>query len=131
MGVQRVEHTGELELRLSHRTLPGIYREGVRGLAEELGRPGPGAREERPLVIRSSGRDALLADLLNEVLYLAEAEGFIAQDLVVDEVADGRLAGRLVGRAGVARTLVKAATYHGLRVRRDGERWNASVVLDV
>jgi SHS2 domain-containing protein len=123
MAVRRVEHTGELELRLSHRTRAGVYREAVRGLAEELGRPG--------VAIDSSGPDALLADLLNEVLYLAEVDGFIAQDLLVDEVADGRLAGRLVGGPGAVRALVKAATYHGLRVWRDGGRWNASVVLDV
>jgi SHS2 domain-containing protein len=131
MAVRRVEHTGELELRLSHRTRAGVYREAVRGLAEELGRPGAGPCEERGVAIDSSGPDALLADLLNEVLYLAEVDGFIAQDLLVDEVADGRLAGRLVGGPGAVRALVKAATYHGLRVWRDGGRWNASVVLDV
>jgi SHS2 domain-containing protein len=30
-----------------------------------------------------------------------------------------------------SRVLVKSATYHGLRVTRDGDTWRARIVLDI
>ncbi|MEW6582421.1 MAG: archease [Actinomycetota bacterium] len=128
--IQRIDHPGELELRLGHATLPGVYREAVRALAREIGGGGDAA-EERPVALDSTGPETLLADLLNEVLYLAEADGFLARDVIVDELADGRMRARLVGGRGTPRGLVKAATYHGLRVWHARGRWHATVVLDV
>jgi SHS2 domain-containing protein len=131
--IEFVDHTGELELLVSDATLEGLYAEAVRGLAREVAEEEPaGGEEERALELHSSGPDTLLADLLNEVVFLMETEGFLPSRLVVHEVAGGRLRGTLAGRAGLdVRPLVKAATYHDLRVWREGGLWRARVILDV
>ena len=128
-----VEHTGELELRVRGPSLAAVYAEALRALADELvDRRGEGPRERRAVELSASGPDTLLADLLNEAIFLEETEGFVADDLEVRELAGGRLLGALVGRLhDEARPVVKAATYHRLQARRDGDGWLATVVLDV
>ena len=149
--IERIEHTSELELRLESPTLEALLEEALRAVAEEVEedveegkspaaaplprRPieAPGGQAERRAVaIDASGPDTLLADLLNEAIFLMETEGFLPAALEVRELDGGRLRGALVGRCAEAvRPLVKAATYHRLEARREGAGWRGTVVLDV
>jgi SHS2 domain-containing protein len=128
-----IEHTGELELRVRGAGPAAVYGEALRALADELvDRLGEGPRERRPVDLRASGPDTLLADLLNEAIFLEETEGFVADGLEVGELEGGRLRGDLLGRRHEeARPVVKAATYHRLRIGEDADGWWATVVLDV
>jgi SHS2 domain-containing protein len=130
--IEIVDHTGELEMRLAHPTLEGLFGEALRGLAREVDEGAGGPPERRPVAISASGPETLLADLLNEAVYLIDAEGFVPEGLEDATVEGPALTGVLVGRrSATARPLVKAATYHGLVVRRAGAGWEARVVLDV
>jgi SHS2 domain-containing protein len=131
--IELVDHTGELELRVRHPTLEGVYAEALRALSEELTEgPGRGARARRPVELSSSGPDTLLADLLNEAIFLSETESFVADGLEVSSLEGGRLTGALLGRERrTARPVVKAATYHRLSLEREPDGWAATVVLDV
>jgi len=131
--IEVIDHPGELELRLSHATCAGVYAEAVRGLvAESQGSVPAGGAERRILSLASSTPETLLADLLNEVVYVMETEGFVPRTLEVGELEGGRLRGTLVGRSSAdVRPLVKAATYHDLRVWQEDGAWHGRVVLDV
>lgn len=128
-----VDHTGELELLISHPSVAGIYAEAVRGLVlEAAGAQPPEGTERIPVALDSSGPDTLLADLLNEVVFLMDTRAFLPVRLEVDEARGGRLRGTLVGRGDrEIRPVVKAATYHDLRVWHDGGTWHGHVILDV
>ena len=68
----------------------------------------------------------LLADLLNEAVFLMETEGFLPTALEARELDGGRLRGALAGRrVDALRPLVKAATYHRLAVWREEVRFIA------
>jgi SHS2 domain-containing protein len=131
--IEIVDHPGELEMRLEHPTLEGLYGEALRGLAREVdARAAGGPLERRPVEVRSTGADTLLADLLNEAIYLMDTDGFVAEGLEEATVVAGALTGLLVGRRSPeARELVKAATYNGLVVRRVPGGWEGRVVVDV
>lgn len=130
--IEIVDHTGELEMRLTAPTRTALYAEALRGLAGEVAEGGGGGAERRPVELASSGPDTLLADLLNEAIFLMDVEGFLTTGLDVEHLGEGTLRGALVGRREpTLRPLAKAATYHGLVVRRAGEGWEGRVVLDV
>jgi SHS2 domain-containing protein len=131
--IEIIDHPGELEMRVSHATLEGLYGEALRGLAREVGPPASSAPlERRPVNVVSSGIDTLLADLLNEAVYLIDVEGFLPEGLEEARVTGGELVGTLVGRRSIeARPLVKAATYTGLSVRRVPGGWEGRVVVDI
>lgn len=135
--VEHEAHVGELVLVVSAETAEGVYAEALRGLGEELAAdddgPPAGEPERRPLELVSSGPDTLLADLLNEALFLAETQGLLPVGAEVDSLVGGTLRGALVmvRPAVPPRPVVKAATYHDLEVEDAGGSWRARVVLDV
>jgi len=96
-------------------------------------------RLEHRVRLEEPDLELLLLAFLNELVFVRDARGWLLRpgELAI-EPADGgvRLVARLVGepldraRHRLAAD-VKAATAHGLRVARDGARWQASVTLDV
>jgi protein archease len=75
---------------------------------------------------------ALLAAWLEELVFLAESEGFVATRVVSLELDDeSGLQATVAGVIDDPSPIVKAVTYHRLtfEARRDG--YTASVVLDV
>ena len=131
--IELVDHTGELELRLSGPTQADLYEEALRALAAETSdRGGADPLVRRPLAISASGPDTLLVDLLNEAIFLMETESFVPTGLEVAELSATELSGELSGHLDPdLRPLAKAATYHGLSVRGGPGGWEARLVLDV
>jgi SHS2 domain-containing protein len=96
-------------------------------------------RELRRIELAAPDLDLLLLRLLNELVYLRDAERLLlrARHLRVTRERDGvRLEGELAGepwRAGhhVSAGEVKAATAHGLSLRPTASGWEARATLDV
>jgi protein archease len=128
------EHTGEIVLRVRAPSLNGLFVEAARGLAElslgrQQARPAGG-----PRTFSLEARDpaALLVDWLNELIYLAETERWVALEFEEVEATSTTL--RLQARGATldrAPSLVKAATLHGLHLVRENGSVQADVVLDV
>jgi SHS2 domain-containing protein len=76
-------------------------------------------------------RAGLLAAWLDELVYLADAEGFVPEALVELELEGQRLEAAVRGYLGNPRPLVKAVTHHNLAFGEEGGRWYAQAVLDV
>lgn len=131
-----LEHTADLGLWVEADSREELMASAVCALAELMYR-GPRDGEIQWLPVELAGADMaeLLVQLLNEVVYLAEAEGLLAVALKVRELGPDRLCARVgvvpLGREHQVREPVKAVTYHQARVEPLGERWRAQVVIDV
>jgi SHS2 domain-containing protein len=129
-GVYRfVEHTAELEIELEAESPEGVLEEARRAFADLAG-TGDGEELERRVSLESSDLPALLADWLDELVFLADTEGLVAEsaDLVVERT---RLTGVVRGRRGAPRPIVKAVTLHRLLFGPADGVWRGRVVLDV
>jgi protein archease len=124
-----VDHTAELELHVEAPTPELVLREAMRALAELLD-GGSGGPETRAVDLEASDRPALLVQWLEELIFLAETEGFVPDDVDV-ELRESRLTATVRGHSASPRPLVKAVTYHGVEFEQAGEGWHAKVVLDV
>jgi SHS2 domain-containing protein len=104
--------------------------------------------EERVIEVESPELDLLLAAFLNDLLYLIESGRFVPAAVHVEEPARRPVAAGAAAqamwhmRAQVrgepfdparhhVRTVVKAATLHGLSLGKADGRWEATVILDV
>lgn len=130
------EHTGEVEMNVEADTLPALFEEAARGLADLLAEDtlGPPTRAEEHITLTSGDREALLIDWLNELVYRGEVNKCIYADVRIDAVDEHTLEATVRGREPHApRTAVKAATWHGVRIhsRDDAGPLEATVVLDV
>lgn len=123
-------HTGEAQLHIVADTEEEVYGEAVDALGRlvELDRGGEPA--QRQLWVQAPDRASLLVELLGELVFLADTEGFVGDRAEIQLEGD-RLEARIDGRLTQVDPLVKAATYHDLKFERNGEVWDARVVLDV
>jgi SHS2 domain-containing protein len=123
-------HTADIELRVLAPSENGVLADAADAFGRyvELDRDGEPARHE--LDLEAPDRGSLLVALLEELIFLADTEGFVPDrsELCVD---GGRLSGVLDGRRTRIDPIVKAATYHGLRFERNGDVWDARIVFDV
>ena len=142
-GFELLEHTADIGIRARGASLEEVFEHATEGLAEVLGaRPvgsggsgeaGPG--EAVAVEVSAGDPGGLLVDWLNEVLWLREVRQAVVSGVRVERVGDDTASGEVVLAAGGPEpdgTLVKAVTYHRLRVEPDpGGGWLAEVYLDV
>lgn len=129
-----LEHVGEVRLRVRGPSIGALAAEAGRALASlELGRPASaGHGDQRSVEVRSTDREALLVDWLNELIFLAETERWVATEFEIESESDLHVRARARGvDVEEAPARVKAATFHGLRVARVRDGLEAEVLLDV
>ncbi|WP_448587190.1 archease [Thermocrinis sp.] len=92
---------------------------------------------ERKVELEVSGElPYLLADTLNELLVLHEKEKFIVCQCERIELEDGKVSLSLIGgefdpEVHPPKLVIKAATYHRLKVEKVGEEFLAEVIFDI
>jgi SHS2 domain-containing protein len=129
-----LDHTSEVQLQVGAESLAGLAAEAGRALGLLLLRDVP-ARPEGPareIEVESVDREALLVDWLNEILFLAEVERWVAVEFDVLEASSERLKASARGvPVDEPPALVKAATFHGLAVEERDGGLQAEVIFDV
>jgi SHS2 domain-containing protein len=131
MPYEWIEHTAEVELAIAATSEEEAFAEAAAAYAELVARDPAGARAERELVLSAPDRAALLAAWVDELVFLAETEGFVPERVASFELDDDALRARVEGRIDLPAPLVKAVTYHGLEFARDERGVRARLVLDV
>jgi SHS2 domain-containing protein len=129
-----LEHTAEVKLRVRAPSFAELAAEAGRAVARiELGRePPPAERSYRELDIRSPDRDALLVDWLNELIWLAETERWVATEFEIHSATNTMLQARVRGvPVDEAPARIKAATFHGLKIAPVADGLEAEVIVDV
>lgn len=86
--------------------------------------------------VQGENYESLLVNWLSEVLYLFDADRFAASSFEIDSIDARSLRARLIGQARQPgrhpwKLIVKAVTYHQLKVAESGGRWEAQVFLDI
>lgn len=105
-----------------------LHDAAVRALADVVtGGAVPAATEARPL----EADGAALEDRLVRVLEACLVELDVDDWLAVGVGGEGLVGAPLPAEARAGGTHVKAVTWHGLRVERDGEMLRAWVILDL
>jgi protein archease len=131
------EHTADLGLRIRAVDLDTVFVEAAQALFETIVPDLGSVRPLKKIEITLTGDDRayLLFDWLKELLFHFDAEHLLLgkfEARVRDDGLTGAAWGEPVDRSRhVLEHEVKAITYHGLRVDRDGDCWLAEVILDI
>jgi SHS2 domain-containing protein len=129
-----LEHTAEVRIRVRAASFGELAAEAGRALARiELGStPALPVGPWRLIEVPASDRGALLVDWLNELIFRAETERWVAVAFQVTGDAETGLRARARGvPLAEAPARVKAATFSGLEIRPVPGGLEAEVVLDV
>src|SRR5271157_1291144 len=132
-----LEHPADIGFRAFGGTLPDLFAHSalaMLSISSDLGAVQP--KGEYPLAVESGDRESLLVDWLNEVLYWFDGKRVAFRDFRVTQLRETAIEAVGVGeprdaaRHG-ARLIVKAVTYHQLKIERRGGLWVAEVYLDI
>lgn len=126
-----IEHTAEVELAIEAASAAGVFVEATTALAELIARDPGGEAARREISLSAADRAALLADWLEELVFLADTEGFVPEGVASLELREDSVRGTVEGRIGRPAPLVKAVTYHRLEFAEDDGGARARLVLDV
>lgn len=133
MSHRYVEHVSEVALELEARSRDGLFTEATAAFRELVDGEGPRGREllTREVSLGPADPARLLADWLDELVFLAEVDAFVPERIAAIKLEGRRLRATLEGVRGRPRHLVKGATLHDLELSHEGEVWRGRVVLDV
>lgn len=134
---RQIAHTADVAYRIRGRSLAEIYvnaAEAMMATITDRRRLMP--RETRLIEVEAPDREALLVSWLNYLLYLYDVDGFLGRIFDIVELSDERLQAVARGEIfdpdrHVAKTAVKAATYHHLEITSRNQGWQATVILDL
>ena len=139
---EEIEHTADWALRVRGQTLAELFAAAARGmfsLLTDLSRVT--AERHIELDLRSVDTETLLVDWLNELLYQAESKRVVFSTFEIvllerPETTPSERPARLraIVTGGPAPELdktIKAATFSGLAIRRDGTGFVSELVFDV
>ncbi len=95
-------------------------------------------KEERSIEtsVESHSVEGLFVSWLNELIFHFDTYGFIAKTIHIQELQDRRIRATLHGedfdlKRHEGKLLIKAATYHKLRIEKTGDIWEADVIFDI
>jgi len=133
---EQFDISGDAGLRIWGKDLEELLTNAAEGLGELITDLSLIKETEKRVIVLSSERNEdLLIRWLNELIFLFDTYGFVGTKIEVSLKSDTLKATVSGGIFNVetneGRLLVKAATYHGLSLKRDNTGWEAVVVFDI
>jgi SHS2 domain-containing protein len=126
------EHVGEWKLSLWADSIEELFALGAAVIGRECGPTSGEPGEWLSVHLQASDQIALLVEWLNELLGLSEIHGCALSEVRNLALTESRLDAEVRGRpVSEWRSSLKAATYHGLELARQGDRWRAVILFDV
>ena len=132
MGFEEVSHTADWSARVWAPDLPSLFREAARAMNSLSGTViGTGERVSKTLEVEGPDVESLLVAFLSELVYYQEQENltFDAFDLrVAGQWLKVAMEGAEIESVDKA---IKAVTYHNLKIQRNAEGLETTIVFDV
>jgi SHS2 domain-containing protein len=130
-------HPADIGFRVSGGTLPELFANAAVAMLSIAGDPRAAEpRLEYPMEAEGGDVESLLVNWLSEVLYRFDGKWIAFREFQVTHLDAGRV--RAVGLGEPrdperhrASLIVKAVTYHQLRVAQRDGKWVAEVYLDI
>jgi SHS2 domain-containing protein len=134
---RQLAHTADLGLRIWGASREELFENaGAALMAVLTDRRRLRRKKTAEILLEAPDLEALLVAWLNHLLYLYDVDAFLGREFQVLALSPQRLAAQARGETydpqrHVARTAVKAATYHHLEIVKRHGRWQATVILDL
>jgi SHS2 domain-containing protein len=136
-GWEILEHTADTGFRVRAGSFPTLLEQAAEALcAVALDASFAGESRSYPVHAEGCDPESLLVNWLNEVLWIIDGLGIAPARIRVTDAAASTVEGVIEGEPRdddrhPPRMVVKAATYHQLKVLQSADGWLAEVYLDI
>ena len=132
-----INHTADLGIRARGRTLKELFLNLAEGMLETVADTALVEEKEiEEILVEAPDVEELLVSFLRELIFLQSAREWVFKSVEIKQIKGNRL--QAVARGEKLdldkhrmRTEIKAATYHGLKVEKTNDEWQAEVIFDV
>ena len=142
MGYELRDHTADVAVEATGPTLGAVFAAAADGMAAAMCDEIPETGGERfDVEVRAEGREALLFDYLDDLIYERDVRGVlpvdneaeVREETRADDTAEWVLTGsaRGIPLAGLGARDLKAVTYSEMALEETDDGWRAYVVFDV
>lgn len=129
-------HTADMGLLVSARTLREAFKTCALAVSSLLVSQNVRPLSKRIIEVSATDRESLLVNFLNEIVFLFEAHKFIPSEIKISRLGRKNLKAEIWGekfspkkhKQGIS---VKAATYHNLEIKKEGNKWKIKVIFDI
>jgi len=132
-GFEEVDHTADAALRIWGPDLEALLRQAALGMARLMCGSMPiGPPVRKQFTLEAFDRESLLVEWLGELAFSAEADRHLFFEFDLECTTDCRLIAVAYGRQFESlQTVVKAVTYHNLKIIETDRQLETTVVFDV
>ncbi|HZP00747.1 MAG TPA: archease [Terriglobia bacterium] len=130
-------HTADIGFEAFGRTREEVFANSALALADLVIEPDD-VQPQEEITIQVEGRDAesLLVNWLSEILYLHDSEKWLLREFEILKLNDRSLLAKARGEKfdrarHRIKLMVKAITYHQLKLEKTPEGWRAQVYVDI
>lgn len=129
---EEIDHTADWAFRAFGHDLKELYQNAAYALFALEGALDAPSTLARDIEVSAIDREALLVQWLNELLFLHETQHETYQGFDISELTDTNLRATVQGaRSREITKLIKAVTFHDLRIQQMPNGWQATLVVDV
>jgi len=132
-----IDISGDAGIRAFGSDLSELFANAATGMYSLITEPG-GVVPRRSIEIKAKGAslEGLLVSWLNELIFHFDTYGFIGRDIHIIKLDDTIIMSTVDGEDFVPERhsrglLIKAATYHKLKIERKEDHWEADVIFDI
>ncbi len=131
-GYQEVDHTADVALRVWGEDFLALLRQAAKGMYALMGAvPQADSSVRRVFVIPQGNQETVLVDFLNELLFLAEEDGIMLDHFSFYEGQENIEVTSTGKKISSQERVIKAATFHDLRVEETTTGCLATITFDV
>jgi SHS2 domain-containing protein len=129
---REVEHTADRAFTVRGNDLAELFVQAARALRAIQGQPDTQETVSREVELSGVDRETLLVNWLNEILYLQDVHKESYSRFQMAAISGTFLRASLHGEPNASiRRSIKAVTFHGLKIERLADGWEATIVVDV
>jgi SHS2 domain-containing protein len=134
MGFEEVEHTADHALRIFGENLKELFVSAAEGMTSLMvaDMSGIAGKIKKTIELEAIDPESLLVEWLSELAYWAEVEMLIFGTFRIKNLTETHLVASVTGRKMPAlEKLIKAVTYHNLKIKKNERGLEVTIVFDV
>jgi SHS2 domain-containing protein len=134
---EQIDISGDAGIRAYGRDLSDLFLNAAEGMYSLISEPGGiSPKKSVDIETEAGSREGLLVSWLNELIFHFDAHGFIGRKIVIHELKDTFIRAVVSGEefdpekhdSGL---LIKAATYHQMKIEEKNGHLEAEVIFDI
>ena len=132
-----LEHTADIGIRVKSLTLGSLFKKACLAITDITSEKQKIQYPEKHKIVitqKAGNVEELFVNWLNELLSVSSAEALIFEDVKINQINEQFIDAIAIGtdiKNYKVNVEIKAATYHQLKVEKNGPLWQAEVIFDV